>query len=313
MKFGRECETIYGTDICTPNMHLHCHLNDIIRDLGPIHSFWCFSFERYNGILGSFTTNNRSIELQLMRKLTTQRFLDNMTLDKDLHPYFDDVVNLVKNDVRNNYSVFAIWKLLSFFNADVAPLNAIDWKNNSAIKLPLCYKERSFDNDELSVLLKVYTAMFPGNNIVIEQLSKTIKKYSTIEIFNQQFGSKSAYRSKRSTGILAIWPGLDGEIDVAHNALSFGMIEFYFSHSLKVDEEFIVLYFACATWHQKVEDTNFNVNPLCVASMKDTLPFGSLRFLPVQRISTKCAIAIEENERKNKRYILSPLPRHFVS
>ena len=312
LKFGRECEAIYGTDICTPNMHLHCHLNDIIRDLGPIHSFWCFSFERYNGILGSFTTNNRSIELQLMRKLTTQRFLDNMTLDKDLHPYFDDVVNLVKNDVRNNYSVFAIWKLLSFFNADVAPLNAIDWKNNSAIKLPLCYKERSFDNDELSVLLKVYAAMFPGNNIVIEQLSKTIKKYSTIEIFNQQFGSKSAYRSKRSTGILAIWPGLDGEIDVAHNALSFGMIEFYFSHSLKVDEEFIVFYFACVTWHQKVEDTNFNVNPLCVASM-NTLPFGSSRFLPVQRISTKCAIAIEENERKDKRYILSPLPRHFVS
>lgn len=161
-------------------MHLHCHLNDIILDLGPIHSFWCFSFERYNGILGSFTTNNRSIELQFMRKLTTQRFLNNMTLDKDLHPYFDNVVNLVKNDVRNNYSVFSIWKLLSFFNADVTPLNAIAWKNNSAIKLPLCYKERSFDNVELSVLLKVYTAMFPGNNIVIEQLSKTIKKYSSL-------------------------------------------------------------------------------------------------------------------------------------
>ena len=64
---------------------------------------------------------------------------------------------------------------------------------------------------------------------------------------------------------------------------------------------------------EQVENTNFNVNPLCVASMKDTLQFGSSRFLPVQRISTKCAIAIEENKRKDKRYILSPLPRHFVS
>jgi hypothetical protein len=188
----------------------------------------------------------------------------------------------------------------------VAPLNVIDWKNNSAIKLPLCYKERNVDNDELSLLFKVYSTMFPGNNIVIEQLSRTMNRYSTIEIFNQQFGSRSAYRSKRSTGILAAWPGLDGEIDVTQNTMLFGMIEFYFTHSLKVGEEFMIFYFACVTWHQTVDDTNFNLNPLCVASMKDKLPLGSSRFLPVQRISTKCAIAIEENEHNDKRYILSP-------
>ena len=91
LKFGRECQKLYGNLFCTPNMHLHCHLKDIIRDYGPIHSFWCFSFKRYNGILGTFTTNNRSIELQLMRKLTTQRFLDNMSPDKELEPYFEDV------------------------------------------------------------------------------------------------------------------------------------------------------------------------------------------------------------------------------
>ena len=79
-----------------------------------------------------------------MRKLTTQRFLDNMTLDKDLHPYFEDVVNLVKNNAGNNQSIFTISELLNFFNVDVAPLNVIDWKNNSAIKLPLCYKDRSY-------------------------------------------------------------------------------------------------------------------------------------------------------------------------
>ena len=33
-----------------------------------MHSFWCFAFERYNGILGSMPNNNRSIEVQLMRR-----------------------------------------------------------------------------------------------------------------------------------------------------------------------------------------------------------------------------------------------------
>ena len=33
-----------------------------------MHSFWLFPFERYNGILEGQPTNNRSIELQLMRR-----------------------------------------------------------------------------------------------------------------------------------------------------------------------------------------------------------------------------------------------------
>lgn len=206
LKFCRTCQKLYGTNFCTPNMHLHCHLKDIIRDFGPIHSFWCFSFERYNGIMGSFTTNNRSIELQLMRKLTTLRSLDNITL-----------------------------------------------------------------------------------------------------------GSKMAYRSKRSTGILAAWPGLDGEIDQLNNAMSFGVIDFYFCHSLNIGGEFVKFYFTCVTWHRAVEDTCFNINPLRVASVNEKLAVGSSWLLPVQRISTKCAIAVEENEHKQKRYVISPLIRHFVS
>jgi hypothetical protein len=116
LKFGRECQKIYGNHFCTPNMHLHCHLKDVIKDFGPIHSFWCFSFEHYNGILGSFTTNNRSIELQLMRKLTMRRFLNNMTLENDLKPYFEDVVTSVRNDCTITYSISTLTELLNFFN-----------------------------------------------------------------------------------------------------------------------------------------------------------------------------------------------------
>ena len=33
-------------------MHLHTHITDCILDYGPVYSFWLYSFERYNGILG---------------------------------------------------------------------------------------------------------------------------------------------------------------------------------------------------------------------------------------------------------------------
>ena len=54
-------EHLYGTTKCTPNMHLSCHLVECTRDYGPVYSFWCFSFERYNGILGSYHKNNHNI------------------------------------------------------------------------------------------------------------------------------------------------------------------------------------------------------------------------------------------------------------
>ena len=59
-------ERLYGPELVTPNIHLHAHLVDCIRDFGPMSSFWLFSFERYNGLLGNEPTNNRSIELQLI-------------------------------------------------------------------------------------------------------------------------------------------------------------------------------------------------------------------------------------------------------
>ena len=53
---------------CTPNMHMHMHLKDCIKDFGPVYSFWCFAFERFNGILGKYQTNNHAISIQVMRK-----------------------------------------------------------------------------------------------------------------------------------------------------------------------------------------------------------------------------------------------------
>ena len=50
---------------------MHCHLASCIKEFGPMHSFWLFPFERYNDILESQPTNNRSIELQLMRRFQT--------------------------------------------------------------------------------------------------------------------------------------------------------------------------------------------------------------------------------------------------
>lgn len=42
---------VYGKWAVTVNFHMCLHLPEIISDLGPPHSFWCFAYERVNGIL----------------------------------------------------------------------------------------------------------------------------------------------------------------------------------------------------------------------------------------------------------------------
>ena len=66
-------EQLYGKEVCTINMHLHTHLASCLLNFGPVYSFWLFSFERMNGILGSFKTNSHDISVQLMRRFINAR------------------------------------------------------------------------------------------------------------------------------------------------------------------------------------------------------------------------------------------------
>lgn len=72
VKFCQTFQELYKDKDCTPNMHMHLHLIESLTDYGPAHAFWLYAFERYNGILGSYHTNNMKVECQMMR-----RFLEN--------------------------------------------------------------------------------------------------------------------------------------------------------------------------------------------------------------------------------------------
>ena len=68
LSFCKSVEKLYGKSSITPHMHLHCHLAECILDYGPVYAFWCFTFEQYNGILGTYQHNNKAYPIQIMRK-----------------------------------------------------------------------------------------------------------------------------------------------------------------------------------------------------------------------------------------------------
>ena len=54
VEINRLIEHHYEKDKISPNLHLCLHICECALDYGPLSSFWCFSFERMNGILGMY-------------------------------------------------------------------------------------------------------------------------------------------------------------------------------------------------------------------------------------------------------------------
>ena len=69
--YCKQFEKLYGANNCVSNMHFALHLKECIKDFGSVYGFWCFSFERYNRIMGNYQINNHNIEIQVMRKFVT--------------------------------------------------------------------------------------------------------------------------------------------------------------------------------------------------------------------------------------------------
>ena len=74
-------QQLYGAEACTLSLHMQCHLKECIFDMGPLYSFWCFSFECYNGILEKMQKSWNASELQLIHK-----FSNLQTLAADILP-----------------------------------------------------------------------------------------------------------------------------------------------------------------------------------------------------------------------------------
>ena len=92
LKFCNRVQELYGSTAITPNMHLHCHLKEIMLDYGPVQEFWLFSFERYNGLLESQPTNNRAIEEQLMKRFIRDNLTYSFAFPKEFGKEFSTIM-----------------------------------------------------------------------------------------------------------------------------------------------------------------------------------------------------------------------------
>lgn len=247
LEFCRAFEAMSGSETVTPNMHLHTHLLNCIKDYGPIYSFWLFSFERYNGLLGSYKTNQRSVELQLMRRF----MLDLQTHDVQIPEGFissgdldilleaDDGAGTLR-DVSTAHSV----QYFEIMKASGGPLNDTSpelWSFLDIYHPGGVTTSDMMDDPELTYLAECYSIMYPGELFSPMNISAAVQKYSPIKVGHEMFGSQNS-RSKRSSYILANWCGRNGVIDTS--SLRPASISYFIKHSVRVNNCMKPHYFA---------------------------------------------------------------------
>lgn len=298
MEFCRTFEELYGKDLVTPNMHLHGHLKECLLDYGPFHSFWCFSFERFNGILGSFHTNNRSIEIQLMRKFLMQAKVKDFKYPELYQESFTEFFENGQGSGSVKITQEPLEQYLSLQEhreASIKDLSSCDWTANSCISPVSPAKDESLDSDDLNALKVVYQELLGLDARTSIEMPFTISEFKAIKVGSVLYGSQQS-QTTRNSYILANWAGTEGSLATSRGSDDQrpGKVITFFRHCIKtkpVSSNSAVqkyeFYFARVNWYSKHPDRYEFGFPLEIWCNTFDL-FGPACFIPVQRISSHC-------------------------
>lgn len=315
LEFGEMCEQLYDQKFITPNMHLHGHLCECMNDYGPIHGFWLFSFERYNGLLGMYNTNRKNIETQIMERFLQTTFAKDLDVpnlggidNSDMTNIFSMLKNKNKSSLRGTLQTTTESDFLKYFLMSTKYFNTTtgSWHDISAYKFGKTVPKYLTDV-EFSYLSKMFQVLYGTEQEVSCFQSVMTTKF--LRLFSTTFGSADS-RSKRSAYIQAYWSKSDDNPDsiISCDVLRPGKIVDFFFVTVVVNGESKKHLLAYVQWYRASKDYDKYGIPVEVWS-QDFEDLGVLSYLPVQRIHGKYVFV--EKILNNKRVIIvCPLCRN---
>ncbi|KAG9270975.1 hypothetical protein AMEX_G13841 [Astyanax mexicanus] len=285
-------ERKYGKEWCTMNMHLHLHLKSCIQDYGPVHGFWCFSFERANGVLGDYHSNNRDSELCMMRKwLTDWQVAGKCSLSD---PFFGDI-HCFFNGSYQLKAVITSKQLETLSHlSDDSILGNYEYSDNLETLLPPV-KKATMSLEENAALLTVFEVMYPSSTI--HRVSFHYY-YCDRYVLAGDVYSRSDYRTGNSSCVCAKWfshreitgePVIDPRASQhpGHIANIWKVFLFVKNHGSLRKAEHVV---AQVQWFKEHGDKYFfGLNTSCTVWDTNYEPWSHASFIPMKRISSQCA------------------------
>ena len=106
---------------------MHLHLKESVLNYGPVYGFWCFLFERFNEVLGSFQKNWISPELQMLKKFITYQDLNFSDLPFTMPPELNEFFTL-QLSMNGKFSPSTSDVSVELSHAD--PFSLLEYQNN---------------------------------------------------------------------------------------------------------------------------------------------------------------------------------------
>ena len=300
IEFCRSFQLLYGKEYCTPNMHMQLHIKDSIMNYGPVFAFWCFSFERFNGVLSSFQMNWIAPELQMLKKFLAYQNLIvtehiNIAVPPELREFFQQHLGKHEEAVDSSEGSIEVSEIdSSFFVEYRKNCNCLPGCINATLHRQTKYltqrrSEKLFNPADVSFLRAVYQHIYPtSQTIANSHVPMRHEAFHHVTILGQQYTSRKM-RGKQSAAICAYWPAVCGGLTASCNELRVGIVNYFFKHMIVLQEETTHV-FANVSWYRThPRERHFN-NPNIIVISPDFENTGPSSFLPLSRVYSRCAI-----------------------
>lgn len=276
LQFCCRTEQLFGKETITPNMHLSCHLYECIVDYGPLHGFWCFAFERYNGILGAIPNNNRNIEPQLMQRFLREShglsftFSEDDEISKELFPFLPKLTQTgsLADTVSSNTCNDQRWTI-----------DSVD------CVLPKFSSRCGLTATQMENAKELYSVLYSVPVDCIE-LPQTCYSYMSVVLNGKLFGTHKS-RSASSSIVMAtnLFPSSDFS-----SGLRAARIEKLYKHNIIVNSESKVHLLAYLSWFKPHPQSSMFGKPVSVW-YHDL--YDSYSFIPVHLLVSRSVSLID--------------------
>ena len=303
VQFCKSFENLYGAQHCTINLHLHLHLKEVILDYGPVYGFWCFSFERFNGTLGDYFTNNNNIEMQFMKKFLMHQHSSTLHLSNEYEKF------LVKcreksttGSILQGTTSAVLQRALAF--SPMSNLTKLDYSicTKSVGELLPPISTKYMQPEMIEQLTESYKHLYIEFNSLLVMYNIS----SRASIAGHIVHSISA-RTDKGSVVFARWPlkQPDGlHVLSGDDSTFFGVVQYFVEHTVSIGTTSKSHLFALVKWAKPHSQYDWFGQSATVCEK----PSISC-FIPIQRILGICAHAnleVQFNDSKENVSVLIP-------
>ena len=261
-------------------------------DFGPLSSFWCFPYERYNGLLEGISKSWILPEKQMFLKFLGMQKIKQVC---SLQTSDDNLQAILYQQVYSgtaDYSSVGQTKTCDTthvqrrenISCNVFKLNATKLYEH----LVPPYKEKCFSAAEIFYLSEMYKLLYPTADH--PGISRFYNEYKKCVINGEEYTSLHS-RSQRSCAIAAKWRGIRGIDQNGEAPVRVGQIVSFIEHNVILDCGSKTHLLVRVQWLGD-HPCKFHFHPSVMVCSTVLDHESAASFMPIRRIICRCALSI---------------------